>query len=262
MSGNSPEPGEATLAQRMFGARASVYAASQVHVSDDSLELIRSLAASATYRWTVDLGTGAGFTAFALAGVSRRVLATDLTLPMLQQTRRLGQERQLANLMLCQNSAEALPIAGNSLDLVTCRVAAHHFADFPKALDEVQRVLKTGGALVLADSVAPEDDGVAEWMNDVELRRDFSHVKNRQASEILAMLAARGLYVARPERTRIYLRFNDWVDRTATPPEEVAALREDFLSASPAIRDAFEIEPVGDDIRFSWPCVVLRAVKQ
>jgi SAM-dependent methyltransferase len=246
----------------MFGPRAPVYATSQVHVSDDSLELVKRLTAAGTYRWTVDLGTGAGFTAFAMMEFSQRVLATDPTLPMLQQARRLGQERQLGNLMLCQNVAEALPFAGNSLDLVTCRVAAHHFASFAQSLDEIHRVLKVGGALVMADSVAPEDEAVAEWMNDVELRRDFSHIKDRQVPEIEAMLAGRGLLIVQQEHVRIYLQFNDWVARTATPQEEVATLRDDFLSASPGIREAFQIQAIGEDIHFSWPCLVFRAVKQ
>lgn len=250
------------LAQKMFGAQAPVYATSQVHVRDDSLDLIKRLAAPGSYGWALDLGTGAGFTAFAMAELSQRVLATDPTLPMLQQARRIGRERQLTGLMLGQNTAEALPIAAAALDLVSCRVAAHHFTDFSQALDEVNRVLKKGGVLVMADSVAPEDDAVARWMNDIEIRRDFSHVKDRQVSEIAAMLAARGLEIVQQEYARIYLQFNDWVARTATPPEEVTALRKDFLSASQSVKEAFQIEPVEDDIHFSWPCLVFRAVKR
>jgi ubiquinone/menaquinone biosynthesis C-methylase UbiE len=262
MRDDSQQPPKATLSQQMFGPRAPVYATSQVHVSDDSLELVKGLTAASAYRWTVDLGTGAGFTAFAMTEYSQQVLATDPTLPMLQQARRLGQERQLGNLMICQNTAEALPFAGNSLDLVTSRVAAHHFTNFAKALDEIQWVLKVGGVLLMADSVAPEDDAAAEWMNDVELRRDFSHIKDRQVSEIEVMLQDRGLEIVQQEHTRILLQFNDWVARTAIPLEEVAALREDFLSASPKVRESFQIQVAGDDVHFSWPCLVFRAVKQ
>jgi hypothetical protein len=99
-------------------------------------------------------------------------------------------------------------------------------------------------------------------MNDVELRRDFSHVKNRQVSEIAAMLAQRGLDIVQQEYTRIYLHFNDWVARTATPQEEIISLREDFWSASTGVREAFQIQAEGDDIHFSWPCLVFQAVKR
>jgi ubiquinone/menaquinone biosynthesis C-methylase UbiE len=257
--GQSPR---GTLAQQMFGTQAPVYATSRVHVNDDSLELVRRLAAPAGYGWAMDLGTGAGFTAFAMTELSQRVLASDPTLPMLHQARRMGQERGLAGLRLSQNVAEALPVASGVLDLVTCRVAAHHFLDFGRALEEIHRVLKPGGALVMADSVSPEDDAVSNWMNDIELRRDFSHVKNRKVSEIEAMLLERGMEMDRREYARIYLQFNNWVARTATPELEIAALRRDFLEASPQVREAFQVQPVEDDIHFSWPCLVFRAVKR
>ncbi len=254
---------EGTLSQRMFGAQAPVYATSQVHVSDDSLESVIRLAGQENYGWAIDLGTGAGFTAFAMTQVSHRVVASDLTRPMLHQTQRLGKERQLGNLLLSQNAAEYLPIAGDSLDLVTCRVAGHHFASFELALDEIRRVLKPGGSLVMADTVAPEDDLVAAWLNDIELRRDFSHVNDRKISVIEGMLAERNLEVVGREQTRVYLQFNNWVARTATPDDEVASLREDFLTASPDVKQAFEIELTGDgDISFSWLCWVFRAVKR
>jgi ubiquinone/menaquinone biosynthesis C-methylase UbiE len=259
------QPGEApqtTAAQRMFGAQAPVYAASRVHVRDASLDAITRLAGPGPHGWVVDLGTGAGFTAFAMCGAARRVLATDLTRPMLEQARRLGGERKLGNLALAQAPADALPLSGGSVDLVTCRVACHHFANLDAALDEARRVLRPGGALVVADTVAPEDEAVARWMNDVELRRDFSHVENRPVSHWEAMLAARGLAITGREVHRVELEFNDWVARTATPQPQVQSLRRDFLAAAPAVRQAFHIQPAGDDIRFSWPCLVFRAVKR
>ena len=254
---------EGTLAQQMFGSQAPVYATSQVHVNDASLEAIIRLAEPGPYAWTVDLGTGAGFTAFAMTQCSLRVVASDLTRPMLQETRRIGQERQLSNLILCHNAAEHLPFTNDSLDLVTCRVAGHHFADFERALDEIHRVLKIGSSLVMADTVAPEDDAVADWLNDVELRRDFSHINDRKVSVIEGMLAARELEIVARENVRVYLQFNNWVARTVTPNEEVIALRRDFLERSPEVREAFEIEPTADgDINFSWPCLIFRACKR
>ena len=156
--------GQGLAAQQVFGPQAAVYATSKVHIRDDSLESVERMVDAANgsnrYGWTVDLGTGAGFTAFAVAGVSDRVIATDVTEPMLRQAKRLGAERGIANLGLSQNAAEALPFAEKSIDLVTSRVSAHHFRDFEKTLDEAQRVLKPGGSLLMADSVAPEDDAI------------------------------------------------------------------------------------------------------
>lgn len=276
--GSNRKPRE-SAAQRVFGPQAAVYANSPVHVDDPSLDVVREMAAKTSgasapasnmvYGWALDLGTGAGFTAFAMAEFSRHVLAVDPTLGMLQQAQRIAEERHLSNVALSRNVAEALPVAPGSLDLVTTRMAAHHFLDFEAMLDEVCRVLKPGGVLLMADSVAPENDDVAGWMNDIELRRDYSHIQNRKGTGIESLMEDRGLRVSGREFTRIGLRFNGWAARTATSEAETNALRKDFLAAPTPVKEAFEIQPVEgpvdgtevEDISFSWPCLILRAVK-
>lgn len=274
MTQNQEQAG-GTLAQQMFGPQAGVYAQSKVHISDDSLESVQKLTGSALrqarsdgesgvlYRWAVDIGTGAGFTAFAMAEVSDRVVASDITQPMLRQTKRISGERGLGNVLLAQNAAESLPFASGSLDLITCRKAAHHFRDFEAALDEMQRTLRRGGSLVMADTVAPEDSALAEWQNTMELRRDYSHVEDRKISVIRRLLTDRGLTVVGSEDERVYLWFNDWVMRTKVAEDEVVALRSEFQDGSPAIRETFQVGDMEEDgdFLFSFPVWVFRAVK-
>ena len=62
--------------------------------------------------------------------------------------------------------------------------------------------------------------------------------------------------------TKVYLEFNDWVLRSATPEDRVESLRRDFLTASASIVDAFGIRLQGEEISFSWDVLVLRAVKR
>ena len=263
------EQANGTLAQQMFGPQAGVYAQSKVHISDDSLESVQRLTGpdfsvgTTPYRWAVDIGTGAGFTAFAMAEVSERVIASDITQPMLRQAGRISGERGLPNVRLSQNAAESLPFANSSLDLITCRKAAHHFRDFEAALDEINRTLKSGGSLVMADTIAPEDDAVARWMNDIELRRDFSHVQDRKISVIRQMLADRRFEVVGWEDERVYLWFNDWVMRTRVPEEEAQALRREFQEAAPELKEAFQVGELEEDgdFLFSFPVWVFRAVK-
>jgi ubiquinone/menaquinone biosynthesis C-methylase UbiE len=246
----------------MFGSQASMYATSQVHIHDNRLTTLqRMIAESPAPRWAIDLGTGAGFTAFAAAERAALVVASDVTREMLLETRRIAGDRGLSNVAPCHNRAEELPFASNSIDLVTCRAAGHHFTDLGAAFDEIHRILKPGGSLVMADSVSPEDDDLALWYNDVELRRDFSHVENRKVSVLLQMLEGRGLKVVEQYDERTYMMFNDWVERTATPESEVISLRQDFLNAALQTRETFLIERQGDDIAFAWPSLVFRAVK-
>lgn len=246
-----------------FGPRAADYAVSQVHVTDESLAIIKGLLgpASDPYQWAIDLGTGAGFNAFNMARLDYRTVATDPAGPMLKEAQRIGGERSLTNVALCQTSAETLPFASGSVDIVASRMAAHHFADYQAVITEARRVLKVGGALLIADSVAPEDSSVRDWMEEIELRRDYSHIENRKVSAIQDLVAEQGLDMLDSVHTSVHLKFNGWVARTAVPEPEASSLHRDFLNAPLAVKEAFEIKEVGDDIHFVWPCLVFRALK-
>ena len=249
--------------QEQFGRQASYYAISPVHRHGDNLNVVQEYIQKGTYEYAVDIATGAGFTSFLLAEQSQNVLATDITASMLEETRRLGEQRGLANVGQGFFVAEALGFSDNSLDIVSCRTAPHHFENVDLFLDEISRVLKTGGVFVMSDTVTPEEDDIAAWMNDIELRRDSSHIRDWAPSEWLQAIENRGLKVTDSAITRAELEFNNWVERSGTADDEVGRLRQDFLGASDAVNKAFMIDPHdgGGLINFSWPALVVRAVK-
>lgn len=250
-----------TEAQRQFGQQAAHYSVSASHASGDSLAALVELAQARPGERALDIGTGAGFTACALAPQVERVLATDIAAPMLQETRHLAQERGLINVLLALAAAERLPLADASFHLTTCRVAAHHFLDVPTAVREMARVTAHGGSVVLCDTVAPEDPHVAAWMNQVEARRDPSHQRDLSLSEWEVVLSQAGLLMEAVVLTKTNLEFFDWVRRAGTPAQEVARLEQDFRRAAPVVKACFGISPDGEGIRFAWDCAVLRCQK-
>jgi len=258
----SKEIPSARPAQEQFGRQAQFYAESDTHRSGKNLEVLTEYAALGRYSTVVDIGTGAGFTAFALTPYSKHVLATDIAPGMLAQARRLAAERGLDNVRLLMAEAENLPFATGSVDAVSCRQAAHHFHDLPGAVEEIRRVLKPGAVFVLSDSVAPEGDYEALWMNDVEVRRDATHQRDLKPSEWRSFLANVGFEITHWSMVKGYLEFNNWVRRSAMPQEKIERLRQDFLSAPASVVEAFGIQPEGEAINFHWDALVLRAVKQ
>ena len=255
------ETASARAAQAQFGRQAASYSVSSAHSGGEGLSLMKQYAALGEYDTIIDIATGAGFTALALAPYARRIVATDIAAGMLAQTRRLAAEHDPVNMALAMAEAESLPFASGSLDMVSCRQAAHHFHDLPRAAGEIRRVLKLGGVFLLSDTVAPEGDPEADWLNDVELRRDSSHQRDWKPSEWLALLEDTGLQVTHRSMAKVHLEFNDWVLRSATPQALIRPLRRDFLSAGPAVIKAFGIRPEREDIHFHWDVLVVRAVR-
>ncbi|MEX2080902.1 MAG: methyltransferase domain-containing protein [Dehalococcoidia bacterium] len=244
--------------QQQFGPVAAAYAVSAVHTSGPDLDAAIEAADPQAADLALDIATGAGFTAFALAARCLRVTALDLTPEMLAQARRIAAERGLSNVEFVEGDAEKLPFGDSSFDVVTCRVSAHHFGDVPRFLGEVARVLRPGGRLAVVDTISPEDPALDSFCNAVELLRDPSHGRNYTATEWLRMCGEAGLSgAAVVMRSGYVLDGQSWVERMRTAPGRVAAIRELFATATAAQRAYFELrdEPWG----WTLPYLVLSA---
>lgn len=250
--------------QNQYARQAERYAESSLHRRGKSLETVRRLAAATGGDSVLDLGTGAGFTAFAVAADAGRVIAADLTPEMLEQARRLAREKELeAKLEWTLAVAESLPFSDGSIPIITCRYASHHFHDLPRALRELTRVIQPPGRLVLCDVVAPEAPGLAELMNELEQVRDPTHVRDYPLSQWRQeLLPAAGLEVSDVVRAKNPQSFSEWVDRAGTPPEAAERLVQMFTTASEEARRAFEVRREGAEITFSWPNATILARKR
>ncbi len=84
-------------AQQVFGQRASFYATSAAHKDRAVLDRVVELARPRPDALVLDVATGAGHTALALAPQVRQVIATDVTPEMLAEGGRLKGEGGITN---------------------------------------------------------------------------------------------------------------------------------------------------------------------
>jgi SAM-dependent methyltransferase len=232
-----------TSIQRQFGAAAGNYVVSPVHAGGPSLEAVVERAALRGKERVLDVGTGAGHTALALAPHAAEVIALDLTEEMLSAAAGLARERGLSNVWFRRGRAEALPFADGSFDLVTSRLCAHHYKDPVAATREAARVLKPGGQYLLVDSFSPEDPVQDTYLNAIEVLRDPSHVRNYRVSEWCSMFDAAGLSIEVGPHWPTRLGFDSWVERLNTPAPLVAGLRVLIDAAPSEVREALQIRP-------------------
>ena len=156
------------LIQQQFGAHADQYATSKVHAQGESLARLRELTRPKRDWRVLDVSTGAGHTALAFAPHVAHVIASDLTPEMLATAQKLAAERGIANIEFKSADAQSLPFEDNIFDLVTNRLALHHYDDARKALAEMARVCKPGGIVALTDNVVPPDKQTAGYINHFE----------------------------------------------------------------------------------------------
>jgi len=164
-SHQAQESAHLRLLQQRFGPAAPAYASSTIHSQGLDLDWIVEAAALSGKELVVDVATGTGFTAFALAPYAREVVGIDITMPMLEAAQRLATERQLTNVRFVQGEALALPFSSGSIDVVACRYSAHHFSQIAHVIREWVRVLVPGGKLILSDSISPEEPELDSFIN-------------------------------------------------------------------------------------------------
>jgi SAM-dependent methyltransferase len=117
------------------------------------------------------------------------------------------------------STAEELPFADGSFDVVTCRIAAHHFTDIREAIAEMARV--TQGLVVIEDNVFVDDDVEA-----AERLRDPTHVRCYSEDEWKKMLTEAGLEVEQLMHFERRPNVDEWLARVDTPPDDARRIRE------------------------------------
>jgi ubiquinone/menaquinone biosynthesis C-methylase UbiE len=237
---------ERTRAQ--FDRVASKYRCSADHTDVEDLDLLfTGLALDPGHR-VLDVATGGGHTAVALAARCGRVTASDLTPSMLREARILATDRRIYNIAFAGADAEALPFRDGAFDRVTCRIAPHHFPDVRTAMAEMARVTRPGGRIGIIDSVVPGEPSLDAFLNGVEKVRDPSHVRSYRVEEWLEFLSGAGLLLLQAASMWKTHAFPEWVARTGRPKAVQWEVETFFLSAFPLARETFRILSEGGRI--------------
>jgi ubiquinone/menaquinone biosynthesis C-methylase UbiE len=228
------------VVKRQFGQNAEKYVTSESHAKGSDLTLLVEWLHPRPDWVALDIATGGGHTAKALAPHVAHVVATDLTPRMLAKA--AGHIKvEHPNVWYVVADAEALPFLDETFDVVTCRIAPHHFPDPEKFVREAARVLKPNGQFLLIDNVVPEDNRLAAFINKVEKTRDESHVRCLSMREWRKLFTASGMTEYRSSSRKKTYDFPVWVTRTTDNSEQIANTEKLLIDADQEIKKYFSI---------------------
>jgi ubiquinone/menaquinone biosynthesis C-methylase UbiE len=219
------------LNRQRYAATAQNYVVSPVHSVGMGLPRLLELAkAQADWR-VLDVATGGGHTALNFAKQVKEVIAIDFTQGMLQAAQRFIQEREIGNIRFCGADAEILPFLANSFDMISCRVAAHHFPNIFAFVQEAFRVLKPDGLLLVHDHVVSEDIQVADYVNAYEKLRDPAHARALAETEWRGLYLDAGFTIEHVEQFTFVHEIEQWAKRQNCSDETIERLNIMLLCA-------------------------------
>lgn len=248
--------------QAQFGAHADKYATSAVHAQGESLARLVELTHPQPTWNMLDVSTGAGHTALKFAPLVAHVVAVDLTPQMLETARRLANERGITNIEFKPADAHALPFEDNTFDLVTNRIALHHYTDARQAIVEMVRVCKPGGLIGFTDNIVPPDKVTAGHINHWEQLRDPSHHWEFPTARLKGMFADAGVTVEHTEELEKEMEFDPWADRMGASDELKTKLRQWMANVPEPVAAWLKPRSEGEKLYFTLHEVVIVSRKK
>ena len=201
------------LSQQRYSKFAGGYVTSKAHAKGAELDRLVEIAQPQPDWIVLDVATGGGHTALKFAPLVAQVVAMDITLKMLEAAEAHITDLGVENVAFRLADAADLPFEDEAFDLVTCRIAPHHFTDCARFVQEGTRVLKSGGLLLVQDHVLPEDEQAARYVDAFERLRDPSHNRAYAESEWGGMFQEAKLKVVHTEQITKEHEFLPWAER-------------------------------------------------
>jgi broad specificity phosphatase PhoE/ubiquinone/menaquinone biosynthesis C-methylase UbiE len=187
-------------------------------------ELVR-LANPRGVEQVLDVGTGLGAVALAIAPHVDSVLGIDLSPAMLELAETDRASRGLNNVRFSLGQIGVAPLPENTFDIITTHDLLHYVSDLPALFNVFARLLRPGGRVVMDELIGSDDPVKRATLDAIMSRRDPGIVEVLSAGEIEAALSPAGFRVARSERYPMARDLDEWLSRAGADEGTRGAVR-------------------------------------
>jgi SAM-dependent methyltransferase len=223
-----------------FAHQADAFARSPTMSLAETLGVVVDLVpADPEARW-VEIACGPGLIARAMAPRVGSVLGLDLTPEMAEKARSEAAAAGVRNVSFEIGDATALDLPDDAFDGAITRFSLHHIPAPVRVLEEMRRVVRPGGWVVVSDFVTDDDGAAAAWQEGIERLRDPSHWALLTPSRIAALGERVGLVADAQREVPFEIDFEEWLHRGSGGTAN-AELIERLLGEKPEVASSFVV---------------------
>jgi len=204
------------------------YLNSNDHAYGEDLSFIKSYFKGKKFESILDIATGAGHCSKVFE--CNLKVGIDLSINMLSTAR-----GEFGIIPVCATAME-IPFLDKTFNLVSCRIAMHHFENPELFFSESNRILKDRGMLVLVDSIVDVEDG---YLNTIEYVRDNTHIRSLTVNEVINY--SKNFRLLNYVQIKRKHNFYDWAKRLNGDNEKVKQIESKFIELPENIKQELDV---------------------
>jgi ubiquinone/menaquinone biosynthesis C-methylase UbiE len=224
-----------------------------------SMQMLIDLSGVSATEDVLDVACGPGLVACEFALHAKQVTGIDITPKMIEQAKKLQQDKGLTNLTWQVGDVLPLPFADAHFSIVITRYSFHHLLKPAAVLAEMCRVCKPGGRIMVIDVVqSPEKVGAFDCL---EKLRDPSHVHALTFSEMASIVDVSGLTNIKTAQYKVEGELEQQLKASFPNPGDAKKIREMFMADLELDRMGIDVHLQGNEIHFAVPILVVTGEK-
>ncbi|MFH1770965.1 MAG: class I SAM-dependent methyltransferase [archaeon] len=188
----------------------------------------------------LDVGTGTGVIAHAVAPLVDEIIGLDISQDMLDHSNWEG------NKYFVRRDIRIPTFADNVFDKVTARMVFHHILeDTQKAMDECYRVLKKGGKMILSEGTPPSPEVRDDYAKIFELKEDRLTFLEEDLVSLMKNSGFKNIKVI----THVMSNFSvkNWLEKSGLPKKNQDKIFEMHVTGSDIFKKAYNMKIINGD---------------
>ena len=217
----------------------------------DSIQMLIEMSKITGDDTVLDVACGPGMVACEFAKVSHHVTGIDITRKMIEQSIKRQNEFGLKNMSWDIGTVLPLPYGSDTYSAVVTRYSFHHFLEPKAALNEICRVCRPGGVVLIADAALPSDK--VDAYNRMEKLRDPSHTRALSFEEWEKLIRDSGLKNLRRGAYKVEMELERQLKSSFPNPGDDEKIRNIFRDDIGVDSLGMNAHWTGSEIHFSYP---------
>ena len=205
----------------------------------------------------LDVGTGTGKVAKAVAPLVKATIAIDISMQMLRVAR---QNPSPPNVLYGNFSVEQLPYQNGTFDKLTARMVFHHILkERDKAMQECFRILKRPGLIIFSEGVPPDERARPLYDKIFKLKEQRVSFLPDEIKELLENAGFSSVKLKPFWMRRVSTR--SWLESSGLPESVINKILSLHIHASEHFKKVYKMEIIEKDAIVDWKFIIATGLK-